>query len=112
MKSYCACLVFAAMVALCGCGKEDNSPSSGGGALSAPGGYLGALAKGQQVATKSIDVASLSQTVELFNAQEGRFPKDLDELVQTHYLAALPVPPAGMKLAYDPTDGKVTIGPQ
>jgi hypothetical protein len=112
MRIYRASLVIAAAVALCGCGKEDNSSSSGGGgALSAPAGYVGALAKGQQIATKNIDLASLNQNIQLFNAQEGRFPKDLDELVQSHYLPALPTPPAGMKLAYNPADGTVTMAP-
>jgi hypothetical protein len=70
------------------------------------------LAKGQQVAVKGIDTASLNQEVQLFNAQEGRYPKDLNELVSLHYIGQLPQPPTGMKLNYDPTAGKVSIVPQ
>ena len=101
----------AAALALSGCGKESSSPNTLTPA-SAPAGYVGAMARGQQLAVKTIDVTSLNQAVQLFNVQEGRNPKDLDELVAQHYIGALPKPPAGMKLVYDAAQGKVSVTPQ
>jgi hypothetical protein len=105
-------LVAAALVSG-GCGKEQNStPTAAHTPASAPAGYLGTLARGQQVAVKTIDVTSLNQEIQLFNVQEGRNPKDLDELVAMKYLGALPNPPPGMKLVYDAAQGKASVAPQ
>ena len=108
-------LVVAALV-LGGCGKEQNTPppaaTSAAAPPSAPGGYVGALVKGQQTAVKTIDVTSLNQDIQLFNVQEGRNPKDLTELVTKNYIGALPTPPNGMKFVYDATQGKVSVVPQ
>jgi hypothetical protein len=75
-------------------------------------GYLGTLVKGQQTAVKGIDTAALNQEVQLFNVQEGRLPKDLNELVTKQYIPKLPEVPFGMKLNYDAALGKVTVVPQ
>ena len=58
-----------------------NAPTSSGNPLTAPVDYLNAAAKAQQSAVKTVDVTSLNKALELFNVQEGRFPKDLNELV-------------------------------
>ena len=102
-------MLVAATVALGGCGKEQTSPPPTTAPANAQAGYLGTLVKGQQTAVKTIDVTALNENVQLFNVQEGRLPKDLDELVAKHYLGALPNPPAGMKLVYDAAQGKVSI---
>jgi hypothetical protein len=87
-----------------GCGKlESAAPAS------APTGYVGALVKGQQTAVKTIDATSLNQDIQLFNVQEGRYPKDLDELVTKNYIGQLPDAPIGMKLVYDAAQGKVSV---
>ena len=52
------------------------------------------------------------RNIRLFNVQEGRNPKDLNELVTKQYLGALPYAPAGMKLVYDANEGKVSVVPQ
>jgi hypothetical protein len=109
MKIFCCLMLVAAAVALGGCGKEDNSPPPTAAPAAPPSGYLGTLVKGQQTAVKTIDVTALNENVRLFNVQEGRYPKDLNELVTQHYLGALPVPPVGMKLVYDAAQGKVSI---
>jgi hypothetical protein len=109
-------MLVAAALALGGCGKEQNSPpptaapaAPAATPANAQAGYLGTLVKGQQTAVKAIDVTSLNEEVRLFNVQEGRNPKDLDELVTQHYLGALPNPPVGMKLVYDAAQGKVSV---
>jgi hypothetical protein len=110
MKTFCGLMLVAAVVALGGCGKESSSPPPTAAApANPPAGYLGTLVKGQQTAVKTIDVTALNENVRLFNVQEGRYPKDLNELVTEHYLGALPVPPYGTKLVYDATQGKVSV---
>lgn len=107
-------MLVAAALVLGGCGKEQSAPPPA--AAPAPAnsgnGYLGTLARGQQTAIKAIDVTSLNENIRLFNVQEGRNPKDLNELVTKNYLGALPNPPAGMKLVYDAQEGKVSVAPQ
>jgi len=112
MKICCCLTLVAAAVALGGCGKEQDSPPPTAAPAAPPAGYLGALAKGQQTAVKTIDVTSLNENIRLFNVQEGRNPKDLNELVTQHYIGALPTPPVGMKFVYDATQGKVSVVPE
>jgi hypothetical protein len=121
MKSACCVAFLVAGLVLTGCGKDENT--SGPSTTVAPvnnnppaapagNGYLGAMAQAQQLAVKTVDLTSLNKDIELFEAQEGRLPKDLNELVSTHYIGQLPAAPAGMKLVYDPVQGKVTIAPK
>jgi hypothetical protein len=113
MHKFYGLIFLAGALALSGCGKEQTAAAPAQTASPANNdGYLGTLVKGQQVAVKGIDTASLNQEIQLFQAQEGRLPKDLIELVTMHYLGKLPDAPAGMKLNYDPAQGKVTIVPQ
>lgn len=133
MKTTC-CLVFlVAGFFVAGCGRGDNpkpptptaapdtapppSPTVSAPAPNTPAaaggnGYLGAMGRAQQLAVKTVDLSSLNENCQLFNASEGRFPKDLNELVTTHYIPRLPDVPVGMKLSYDATQGKVTLVPQ
>jgi hypothetical protein len=110
MKIYPILAIVVAGFVAGGCGKSESTPSGGGGATS--GGYVGALEKGQQTAVKTVDVASLNQNIQLFNAQEGRNPEDLDELVKQHYIPKVPDAPAGMKFVYDKAEGKVSLASQ
>ena len=106
------CLLF-------GCGKSDSSTdakpanaTSSGNPLTAPVDYLGAAAQAQKKAIKTLDDAGLNQTVQMFYATEGRYPKDLNELVKPDYLSRLPTPPVGMKFDYNPTTGQVKVVPK
>jgi hypothetical protein len=85
------------------------SNNSSGNPLSAPADYLGALAKGKQTSESVIDTVSLNKSVQLFYAQEGHYPADLDELVKEKYLPRLPAAPYGMKLTYDAKAGEVKM---
>ncbi|HWD19142.1 MAG TPA: hypothetical protein VHB20_07670 [Verrucomicrobiae bacterium] len=91
-----------------GCGKKETTTVESSPAL-APVNYVGAAVKGEQSAVKTIDVVSINQALQLFNVQEGHYPKTLDELVTQKYLPQLPQVPPGMKLDYDPAQGKATI---
>jgi hypothetical protein len=70
--------------------------------------YLGTLMQADKYAVKTIDVSYLNEAVQLFNTQEGRLPKDLNELVP-NYVGKLPATPYGTKLDYDPNTGQVKV---
>ena len=100
---------------LAGCGDKPSSGqasatnTSGGSPLTAPVDYLNAAAKGQQSAVKTIDTTSINKAIQLFNVDRGRYPKDLNELVQEKYIPKLPATPYGTKLSYDPNLGEVKV---
>ena len=107
---------------LASCGKKEEPPqaaapapasnNSSGNPLTAPVDYLGAVAKAKKFAVKSVDIAGLTQAIQSFQAQEGRLPKSLNELVRPEYLPKLPTPPPGMKFSYNPATGEVKVVPQ
>jgi hypothetical protein len=103
---------------LCACKKEQpnppstNKPVSSGNPLTAPVDYLGAVAQAKKTAEKTVDTAALNQAIQLFYAQEGRYPKNLNELIGPDYLSKLPQPPPGMKFDYNPTTGQLKVVPQ
>lgn len=115
-----------ATLILVGCSQETKTPDKAGGSapkvdinnnssgspVTAPVDYLGAVAKAKKTAEKGVDTAALNQQIQLFNAQEGRFPKDLNELVTMKYLPALPKPPYQMKFDYDAKTGQMKVVPQ
>jgi hypothetical protein len=118
MKTSCLILLAAGMV-LAGCSKQTPSAPPPGtnttqtatnkAEVAQPsGGYLGGLVQANKSAQKTIDVSYLNQAVQLFNTQEGRYPKDLNELVP-NYVAKLPAPPYGYRINYDATSGLVTV---
>ncbi len=112
MKRVFGGMALLAAVLVAGCNK-NNGGSAGTSTVSqvatAPVNYVGTLVTNQQIATKTIDLTALNQEVQLFNVQEGRYPKTLDELVEKQYMGRLPVAPAGSKIVYDPAQGKVTL---
>lgn len=107
--------LFAAFCSICilvsGCKKQEELPVPEAPNAQAPtnSGYLSSAGRAMQSMEKTVDTASLNNAVQLFGAQEGRLPKDLNELVEKKYLSKLPVPPFGSKLQYDQAQGKVSI---
>ncbi|HYG21943.1 MAG TPA: hypothetical protein VEH04_04110 [Verrucomicrobiae bacterium] len=106
------CLLAGAM--LVGCGERQNSGASAetneaSSPLTAPVDYLGAVGKGQQTAIKTIDTAAINQAIQLFQAEHGRNPTSLDELVKTKFLARIPDAPHGMKIVYDANAGHAKV---
>ena len=107
-------------LALAGCGKKEekstasstNENNSSGNPLTAPVDYLGAVAKAKKSAEKTVETVSLNQAVQQFSVAEGRYPKDLNELVTEKYLPKLPEPPYGMKIVYDAAKGEVKVVPK
>ena len=105
-----------AAVLLGGCGEKSNPPAtattnatSSGSPLTAPADYLGAMGKAQQNAVKTVDTTSLNKAIQMFNVDQGRNPKDLNELVEKKYMPQIPTPPPGSKLDYDPNAGTVRV---
>lgn len=94
----------AALTLLAGCDKpsaqSNNNPN--------PADVNNPLVNAKRTADKTIDVSYLNQAVQLFNVQEGRYPKTLNELVPK-YVAKLPEPPLGYKINYDANKGEVTV---
>jgi hypothetical protein len=106
---------------LAGCGKNNSTPHPQSGNTSpttnttasappAPSSvdYLGTLMRADKYAVKTIDVSYLNEAIQLFNTQEGRLPKNLNELVP-NYVGKLPATPYGTKLDYDPNTGLVKV---
>lgn len=93
-----------------GSGQQTNAESAGT-PFSAPVDYVGSLGNAKHKAVKTVDVASLTRAVQMFQVSEGRLPKDLDELVTLEYMSKLPDAPYGQKLDYNPTTGEVTVVP-
>ncbi len=85
--------------------------SGSGNPLTAPVDYLGAVGKAQQRSAQVLDMASLSQAIQAFQAGEERSPTSLQELVSEGYLPRLPVAPKGMQFAYQPGSGQVRLVP-
>jgi hypothetical protein len=89
----------------------SSSSSSSGNPVTAPVDYLGAAARAQQNAAKTVAGVGLDQAIKMFYAQEGRFPKDLKELVPGQ-IPNIPAPPRGMKYQYNAQSGEVKIVPE
>jgi hypothetical protein len=120
MKMPLGLAVAALMLLLAGCGQDSStnptnaatnaaSPTSAGSIATAPVDYLQTITRQEQTAVKSLDASKLNEDTQLFNAQEGRYPKDLNELVEKKYIARIPDLPVGYKYQYDPVKGKVEV---
>ena len=113
-----AVLLFSAAACLCffqGCKGEKNSTStdtSSGNPLTAPADYVNALGKAQKSAQKTLNTVGLDQAIKAFHTEEGRLPKDLDELVSKGTIGQIPPPPRGMKYDYDAKTGVIKIVPE
>lgn len=106
-------------VMLAGCAKKEEAKqenlltnNTSGNPLTAPVDYLGAVNKGRKAAINTIDQAGLTKAINIFYAQEDRFPRDLNELAQKQYIPAVPEPPPGMKFEYTAASGQLKIVPQ
>jgi hypothetical protein len=87
----------------------STSTNSSGGLMQAPVDYINGLGRAKQNAGATADVASLNPAIGQFQIDKGRFPKDLDELVQEKYLTKIPEAPYGMKIEYDASTGTAKV---
>src|SRR5262245_23863092 len=107
---------FALAVSLIGCGEKSGgkgasgtNAATGGSLVDAPTDYLKAAVKAQQDSVKTVDTAALDKAISMFNVDKGRYPKDLNELVQEKYISKLPPTPYRTKLSYDANTGKIEV---
>ncbi len=114
MKETFLVIVVVSAGLLAGCGKKEADPqkeptnaAASGNPITAPVDYLGAVGNAKKHAEKVIDTTSVSKAIDLFNAQEDRFPTNLNELVTSHHLPAVPTLPQGMKYQYNPQTGQI-----
>jgi hypothetical protein len=115
MRSTCFfCLALGLLLA--GCGDKSstsagstNNASSGGSIATAPVDYLKSAANAKQSAVKTVDTSAIDKAIQLFNIDQGRNPKDLNELVEKKFLPEIPAPPYGSKLVYDANAGTVKV---
>jgi ABC-type glycerol-3-phosphate transport system substrate-binding protein len=113
MKTFnCLFLSIAAALFMAGCGDSSKKTAQAVNAVSnvvdAPVNYLGAVAEAQKHAEKVIDVSYVNQDIQMFNASEGHYPKDLQEMIP-NYLAKIPAVPFGYKLVYDTNSYTVKV---
>jgi len=112
-----ALVSWAAVICLAaGCGKKQSEPATKatnttatGNPVTAPVDYLGAVGRAKRVSEKVADLAPVKQAIQMFQAAEDRYPKDLAELVKSGYLPAQPKAPTGMKFKYDAASGEVKL---
>lgn len=97
------------LLAGCGDGGGGSSGASSGNPVTAPVDYLGAVGQAQQKAVKTVDLSALNQAIKMFQVEEERLPKDLNELVEKKYLARIPEAPYGKKIVYEPGSGLVKV---
>jgi len=112
-------ILLVAVLFLTGCGEKSstsasgtNSATSSSNPLDAPGNYLKAVADSKQSAVKTVDVTSIKKAIDMFNVDQGRNPRDLQELVEKKYLPQVPAAPFGSKLVYDANAGTVEVAKQ
>jgi hypothetical protein len=100
-----AVMVVAACIAA-GCGRRDETSAT---RVAETNDYVAMI---EQARTRSAAEAipdELTKAVRRFQADTGRLPMDLNELVAQRYLPGVPIPPAGFTITYDPQLGNVTL---
>lgn len=95
----------AASLLLAGCGDSSSSSTQ---PVSPADVTNNVLVNAKRTADKTIDVSFINQAIQLYNVQEGRLPKTLDELVPK-YVAKIPDAPLGYKIDYDATKGEASV---
>lgn len=95
----------AAGLLLTGCGDDSSKKAA---AADKPAGYLSTLVEAKKSSEKKIDVAYINQAIQMFNVQEGRLPKTLQELTP-NYIGKIPELPLGFKLDYNAAKGEVKV---
>ncbi len=119
MKPNLFSIAIALAFVLTACGKkpsEENAVdaakgSSSGNPVTAPVDYLGSVGGAKKRMEGSIGVSSMTQAIQQFQIAEGRYPKELNELVSKGYLGQIPKAPYNMRYQYNPATGEVAVVP-
>jgi len=102
-----ACLCF-----FSGCKGGEKSNSASGNPITAPADYVEGLGKGQKSMQKTLSTVGIDQAIQRFHVDQGRLPKDLDELVAKGAMSQIPPAPRGMKYDYDSKTGVIKVVPE
>ena len=92
---------------------KDPKPERqvGDSIMHAPADYVGTVAiKAPRYAQRTVDVAELTQEIQLFMVDQGRYPKSLEEFVE-HRGKPLPELRGHMTYSYDPNSGRLRSVP-
>lgn len=110
--------MIAAAIFLAGCGDDDskktaqatNAPAKydSGNPLTVVPDYIGAVGQAQKYSEKQIDLAYVNEAIQQFNAGEGHYPTNLQEMIP-NYLGKMPVAPYGYKIVYDANAGTIKV---
>lgn len=111
-KVVLALMLTASFLPAAGCGRGERPESEPPRAGAGPADYPALMSEAKGRASAMEVLLPLRQALEAFAAIEGRYPGALPELVDGGYLPAIPAPPPGMRLRYDPSDGSVTLVPR
>jgi hypothetical protein len=113
MKAFHFIFISAAVASVAaGCGdnsKTTQAVNAVSNVVDAPVNYISAVSQAQKYSEKQIDLAYVNEAIQQFQAGEGRLPKDLDEMVQMHYLGKIPEAPFGSKIVYDAATGTIKV---
>jgi hypothetical protein len=112
MKTFLIPLV-AATALLAGCGDDSKKAAQPakydtGNPLTAPADYVGAVSQAKKYSEKQIDLAYVNEAIQQFNAGEGHYPTNLQEMIP-NYLGKMPEAPFGYKIDYDATAGTIKV---
>jgi hypothetical protein len=111
MKAIFLVVLVALLIAGCNDSPTDNSASSNdkSKAAIAPTDYSTKPVNRPKRAVKPVDATVMNKAIESFYVQEGRFPKDLLELVEKGVLPRIPTLPGKAEWDYDTNNGVVNI---
>ena len=96
---------------LAGCGKNSTATkavNTVSNVVDAPLNYVGAVEQAQKYSEKQIDLAYVNQAIQQFNAGEGHYPTNLQEMIPD-YLTKMPQAPYGYKIVYDAASHAIKV---
>jgi hypothetical protein len=103
---------------LVSCGSEDTQKSQTppptpekpkDSIASAPADYMAEAIRAGQATKGKVEIIAIEKAITQFQADEGRYPSSLQELVEKGQLAQLPKPPVNQKFEYDSQSGAVKL---
>lgn len=103
---YSIALAGGMILTLAGC--SGGSSNSGTPTTNTTSTSSSPLAQAEVYSQKKVDVSSLNQAVQQYNAAEGHYPATLQDLVP-NYVRSIPQAPAGYTFNYDANNGSVTM---
>jgi hypothetical protein len=116
MRLWTTCLVGLLASALAACngggdmpGANQEAKETGENPLTAPVDYLDAVSKAKSSTEATLAKTQIRQAIQTFQAENGKFPMNLDELIEDGYLRALPKAPYHTRFAYDKASGTIDI---